>query len=178
MPGMWLYGAADRKCWMMKQEKNEPKTEPETKQELMLAAEEIGTVISSPEGPSPSALDVVIYSGKLHRGQFVEMDYVEGTMVCLVTDVLKTNRYFERVESVKEFESSGFKLFEQFPAGEWEYLVAKTRPLGVYQNGMIKRSTFPPSPGTKARIATRETLEKFLGLDLEKGLYLGEIEHH
>ncbi|HLC92132.1 MAG TPA: DUF87 domain-containing protein [archaeon] len=141
-------------------------------------AEEIGTVISSEEGPSPSELDLVITSGKLHRGQYVELDFSEGTMVCLITNVYKTNRYFERFESVKEFESSGFKLFEQFPAGEWEYLVAKTRPLGVYQNGMIKRSTFPPSPGTKARIATRETLEKFLGLDLEKGLYLGEIEHH
>ena len=140
--------------------------------------EEIGTVISSPEGPSPSALDVVVYTGTLHRGQFVELDYSEGSMVCLVTDVIKTNRYFERVESVKEFESSGRKIFEQFPAGEWEYLVAKTRPLGVFKNGMIKRSSFPPSPGTKVRIAEKETLEKFLGLDLEKGLMLGEIEYH
>ena len=106
------------------------------------------------------------------------MDYSEGTMVCLVTNVYKTNRYFERFESVKEFESSGFKLFEQFPAGEWEYLVAKTRPLGVYDKGATKRASFPPSPGTKARIASRATLEKFLGFDLDKGLLLGEIEHH
>src|SRR3989344_440828 len=141
-------------------------------------AEEIGTVISSEEGPSPSELDLVITTGKLHRGQYVEMDYSEGTMVCLVTNVYKTNRYFERFESVKEFESSGFKLFEQFPAGEWECLVAKTRPMGIYKDGMIKRASYPPSPGTKARIATRETLEKFLGFDLEKGLLLGEIEHH
>ncbi|VVB99413.1 DNA double-strand break repair helicase HerA [uncultured archaeon] len=141
-------------------------------------ADEIGTVISSIDGPSPSALDVVIYSGKLHRGQFVEMDYSEGTLVCLVTDVIKTNRYFERVESVKEFEATGNKLFEQFPAGEWEYLVAKTRPLGVYQGGLIKRATFPPSPGTKVKIAVRPTIEKFLGFDLESGLHLGEIEHH
>ncbi len=143
-----------------------------------MVSEEIGTVISGLEGPSPSGLDLVIHVGKLHRGQYVEIDYSEGTMVCLVTNVFKTNRYFERFESVKEFESSGFKLFEQFPAGEWEYLVAKTRPLGIYQNGLIKRATFPPSPGTKARIASRGTLEKFLGFDLEKGLLLGEIEHH
>ena len=49
-------------------------------------------------------LDFVVYSGSLHRGQFVELDYKQGTLVALVTDVIKTNRYFERVESVKEFE--------------------------------------------------------------------------
>ncbi|MFH1391330.1 MAG: DUF87 domain-containing protein [Candidatus Diapherotrites archaeon] len=144
----------------------------------MTKNEEIGTVISTPDGPSPSALDFVVYSGTLHRGMFVELDYAEGTLVALVTDVVKTNRYFERVESVKEFESSGTKLFEQFPTHEWEFLLAKTRPLGVYNKGMIKRSSFPPSPGAKVRVASKETLENFLGLDLEKGLMLGEIEHH
>ncbi|HZX33842.1 MAG TPA: DUF87 domain-containing protein [archaeon] len=142
-------------------------------------AEEIGTVISTLEGPSPSSLDFVVYAGKIHRGQYIELDYTEGTLVALVTDVVKANRYFERVESVKEFESAGSKLFEQFPASEWEYLVAKTRPLGVYSHeGLIKRSTFPPSPGAKVRVASKKTLENFLGLDLEKGLMLGEIEHH
>lgn len=108
----------------------------------------------------------------------MELDYAEGTMVCLVTNVLKSNRYFERFESVKEFESSGKKLFEQFPTHEWEYLVAMTRPMGVYSKGIIKRSTFPPSPGAKARVASRDTLEKFLGFDLEKGLHIGDIEYH
>ena len=140
--------------------------------------EEIGTVVSTVDGPSPSALDFVVYSGTIHRGMFVELDYKEGTLVALVTDVVKTNRYFERVESVKEFERSGNKLFEQFPANEWEFLLAKTRPLGVYKDGLIKRSSFPPSPGTKVKIAKNKTLEIFLGLDLEKGLMLGEIEHH
>lgn len=141
-------------------------------------AEEIGTVISTPEGPSPGSVDFIVYTGVVHRGQFVEMDYAEGTLVCLVTNVMKSNRYFERFESVKEFERSGTKIFEQFPTQEWEYLVAMTRPLGAYDKGTIRRSTFPPSPGTKVRIATRPTLEKFLGFDLEKGLHLGEIEHH
>ncbi|MCR4335946.1 MAG: DUF87 domain-containing protein [archaeon] len=145
---------------------------------MIKKTEEIGTVISTPDGPSPSSLDFVVYSGTIHRGMFVELDYKEGTLVALVTDVVKTNRYFERVESVKEFESSGTKLFEQFPTHEWEFLLAKTRPLGVYDKGMIKRSSFPPSPGAKVRVASKETLESFLGLDLEKGLLLGEIDHH
>lgn len=144
----------------------------------MAEKEEIGTVISTLEGPSPSNVSFVVNSGLVHRGQFVEIDYSEGKMVCLVTDVVKTNRYFERAESVKEFEVSGKKLFEQFPTAEWEYLLAQTRPLGVYsKKGSIKRPTYPPSPGSKVRIAQKEGLEIFLGLE-RGGLNIGEIEYH
>ncbi len=141
-------------------------------------SEEIGTVISNLEGPSPSTVDFVVNKGKVHRGQFVEMDYSEGTIVALVNDVMKTNRYFERADSVKEFESNGSALFEQFPTAEWEYLVAKTRPLGFFSGDNIKRVTFPPSPGTRVRIASNENLERFLNFDKEAGLLLGEVEHH
>ncbi len=140
-------------------------------------SDEIGTVVSTIDGPSPSCLDFVVNSGTVHRGQFVEMDYSEGTLIALVNDVVKTNRYFERAESVKEFESNGRKLLEQFPTEEWEYLLAKTRPLGVYSSNLIKRATYPPSPGTKVRIAKSETLKNFLGFD-EAGLNLGQVEYH
>ncbi len=143
----------------------------------MTEKEEIGTIVSSMNGPSPIELDFVVNSGNVHRGQFVEMDYSEGTMVCMVSNVIKTNRYFERAEAVKEFEASGRKLFEQFPASEWEYLLAKTHPLGIYQNGKLKRPSFPPSPGTRVRIASPELLEKFLGFEKD-GLHLGELEYH
>ena len=125
-------------------------------------SEEIGTVISGQESPSPSKLEFVVNKGLVHRGQFVEMDSSDGTLVALVVDVYKTNRYFERAESVKEFEASGRKMFEQFPTSEWEYLVAQSRLLGVYTNeGLIKRLTFPPSPGTRVRPAVALTMEKF-----------------
>ncbi len=141
--------------------------------------EEIGTIISTLDSPSPSSVDFVVSKGIVHRGQFVEMDCNQGTMVALVNDVIKTNRYFERADSVKEFESSGSALFEQFPTAEWEYLVAKTRPLGVFApDGSTKRPTFPPSPGSRVRIAERESLQHFLNFDTEAGLHLGEIEHH
>ncbi len=143
----------------------------------MAKQQEIGTIVSTPEGPSPSSVDFVVNEGIVHRGQFVEMDYSEGTMVALVTDVCKTNRYFERAESVKEFEASGKKLFDQFPTSEWEYLLAKTRPLGVYSSKGIARPTFPPSPGTKVRLADKETLRLFLGFQ-EDGLHLGSVEFH
>ncbi|MCX6798620.1 MAG: DUF87 domain-containing protein [Candidatus Diapherotrites archaeon] len=140
---------------------------------------EIGTVISTSESPSPSSVDFVVNKGVVHRGQFVEIPCGEGTMICLVNDVVKTNRYFERADSVKEFESSGSALSEQFPTTEWEYLVAKTRPLGIFANdGSTKRPTFPPSPGARVKIAAAASLEKFLNFDKEAGLHLGVIERH
>ncbi|MBN1941341.1 MAG: DUF87 domain-containing protein, partial [Candidatus Diapherotrites archaeon] len=142
-----------------------------------MAENEIGTVVSRMDSPSPSALDFVVNQGVVHRGQFVELDYSEGTMVCLVTDVFKTNRYFERAESVKEFENSGAKLFEQFPTAEWEYLVAKTKPLGVFRGNLTTRATLPPGPGTKVRIASNENLKHFFHFD-DSGLLLGKVENH
>jgi len=140
--------------------------------------EEIGTVVSTPEGPSPSGLSFVVTSGVVHRGQFVELDYSEGTLIALVTNVIKTNRYFERADSVKEFESSGSALFEQFPTTEWEYLIAETRPLGVFSEKITKRATYPPSPGTKVRLAANENLQRFLNFDLKHGMQLGKVEYH
>lgn len=140
--------------------------------------EEIGTVISTLEGPSPSKVSFVVTTGIMNRGQFVEIDYSQGRLVGLVVDVFKTNKYFERAESVKEFEASGKKMFEQFPVSEWEYLVAETKPMGVYTtDGKIIRHSFPPSPGDKVRVASSETIEKFLGFD-KNGLHLGEINFH
>ncbi|MDO8626980.1 MAG: DUF87 domain-containing protein, partial [Candidatus Diapherotrites archaeon] len=138
---------------------------------------DIGTVISSMEGPSPSEMDFVVNKGQVHRGQFVELDYEEGTLIALVENVVKTNRYFERPESVKEFEKQGTNLFDNFPIGEWEYLVAKTKPLGVFAEGFARKITFPPSPGVKVRSASAENLKNFLHFD-DNGMLLGSVEHH
>ena len=137
----------------------------------------IGTVISTLTGPSPSAVDFVVTTGTVHRGQYVEIDHSGGKLIGLVTDVIKTNRYFERAESVKEFEHSGTQLFEQFPTSEWEYLVANTKPLGIFTPIGIQRTNFPPSPGSKVRIVDSVTLKEFLRFNPD-GLQLGEIERH
>ncbi|MFH1663346.1 MAG: ATP-binding protein [archaeon] len=141
--------------------------------------QEIGTVISTMDSPSPSKLSFVVDSDKpVHRGQFVELDYSEGTLIALVNNVVKTNRYFERADSVKEFESNGLSLKEQFPTTEWEFLIAETRPLGVFTESLTKRSTFPPSPGIKVRVASDKNLKKFFGFDEKNGLSLGKVEYH
>ncbi|MFH1235050.1 MAG: ATP-binding protein [Candidatus Diapherotrites archaeon] len=138
----------------------------------------LGTVISTITSPSPSEMNFVVTSGNVHRGQFVEVDYSEGTIVALITNVIKTNRYFERADSVKEFEARGSALFEQFPTSEWEYLIANTRPLGVFQKGRVLRASFPPSPGTRVRLAKADTLKNFFKFDEEKGMNLGKVEFH
>ncbi len=140
--------------------------------------EELGTVISTPDSPSPANMSFVVNSGAVHRGMFVELDYSEGTMIAFVNNLVKTNRYFERADSVKEFESNGVALNEQFPTTEWEFLVAQTRPLGVFRDGMIKRATLPAGPGTKVRVASKENLNRFLSFSQEDGLHLGEVEFH
>ncbi len=140
--------------------------------------EEIGTIISTMDSPSPSRMNFVVSQGIVHRGQFVEADYSEGTLISLVTNVVKTNKYFERADSVKEFEARGSALFEQFPTSEWEYLVAETKPLGVFTEEKIARSTFPPSPGTKVRIAGNENLKSFFRFDTDSGLMLGRVQFH
>ncbi|MCD6399649.1 hypothetical protein J7L85_02540, partial [candidate division WOR-3 bacterium] len=139
--------------------------------------EHIGTVISTPNSPSPSNVDFVVTNGIVHRGQFVEIKHANGTMLALVTNVMKTNKYFERADSVKEFEARGSAIFEQFPTAEWEYIVANTRPLGIFTANGIKRPSTPPSPGTKVFSATKELLNDFYGFD-DNGLHLGRVEFH
>ncbi len=136
-----------------------------------------GTVVSINDTPSTSELYFVVTSGTVHRGQFVEIEHSSGKMLCLVLDVIKTNRYFERADSVKEFEAKGYKLFEQFPVSEWEYTIARAKPLGVITNSIITRATTPVAPGSKVSIASKETLERFYKFD-KNGLFLGKIEHH
>jgi len=139
-----------------------------------MVREQLGTVVSTMEGPSPSCVSFVVNNGKAHKGMFAELEYSEGTMMLLVEDVIKTNRYFERPDSVKVM---GEELEKNFPASEWEFLIAKTRPLGVFKDSLILRPTFPPSPGVKVFEADNERIKKFLGLE-DDGLALGRLQFH
>jgi len=141
----------------------------------------IGTVISNIDGPSTFKFDFVIKedSGKIpvHKGQFVQLNTEEGILVARVDEILKTNRYFMQAESVREFEKTGRPLNEMFPVDRWEYLVAKTVPLGIYDSGLLKRVTYPPSPGVTVVEIDKKILTEFLGLD-KNGLNIGKISFH
>jgi len=142
---------------------------------------EIGTVISTLEGPSSNEFSFVIKEefGKIpvRKGQFVQLETEEGLLIARVLEIIKTNRYFMRAESVREYERSGKTLPEFFPVDRWEYLVARSTPLGIFVDGMQKRVSFPPSPGLKVFLTDEKILSDFLSLD-ENGLNIGKVEFH
>lgn len=142
---------------------------------------DIGTVISTPDGPNSNEFWFVLNENKgipIRKGQFVQLNSDEGLLIARVLEIIKTNRYFERADSVSEFEKSGRPLMEQFPVERWEYLIAHANLLGLYDKGSHKRASFPPSPGTKVSKIDDNILFEFLGLDKEKGLSLGKVEFH
>lgn len=139
----------------------------------------IGTVISTSATPSTEKFHFVLAEDvAVKKGQFVAVSTEEGKVVARISDIIRTNPYFERAESVKEFERSGKSLTELFPSERWEYLIGEAVPLGVYdEQAQLHRSFVPPSPGEKVYLAGEEELFKFFGFD-ETGLYLGKVLHH
>jgi len=143
--------------------------------------QEIGTVISAPFPPNSNEFWFVLNDNKgipVRKGQFVQLQSEQGLLVARVAEITKTNKYFERADSVSEFEKSGKPLHEQFPVERWEYLTAHANLIGIYENGIHKRASFPPSPGTKVSKVDEGILFGFLGLDKERGLNIGKIEFH
>ncbi|MFH1786156.1 MAG: ATP-binding protein [archaeon] len=142
---------------------------------------EVGTVISTFEGPSPTNFSFVVNekAGEIpiKKNQFVELKSPQGKIVAVIENIKKTNRYFERAESVREYERSGIPMNSIFPVDRWEYLLAEAKCLGVYTDTSVERASFPPSPGTKVYPIENSTLKKFLGL-VDDGLDLGLVEHH
>ncbi|MEM7826407.1 MAG: ATP-binding protein [Candidatus Aenigmatarchaeota archaeon] len=142
--------------------------------------EEVGIVISTSQGPSSTEFSFVVNKeGKLpiQKGEYVQVNTEQGLLIARVAEILRMNRYFTRAESVAEYEKSGKELEEIFPANKWEFLVALAIPLGIFENGMQFRVSFPPSPGEKVYKTDEKLLSEFLGLD-ENGLFVGKMEAH
>ncbi len=139
----------------------------------------VGTVISTGSTPSTERFHFVLTeNAQLKKGQFVAVRSEEGNIIARVADIVRVNPYFERADSVLEFERSGKSLAELFPSERWEYLVGEAVPLGVYNaSSELQRSFVPPSPGEKVFLAGREELFRFFGFD-ENGLELGRVLHH
>ncbi|MFW5912857.1 MAG: ATP-binding protein [Candidatus Hadarchaeota archaeon] len=143
---------------------------------------EIGTVICTSDGPSANRFSFVVTDrGKdipVRRGQFVELESVDGKVIAQVQNLKKTNRYFMRPDSVKEYEKGEDTLTSIFPADKWEYIVAEATTAGVKSDGGFKQSTFPVSPGDKVYEVGRSVLAELLGIDEGNGVDLGEVRFH
>ncbi|KXB00396.1 hypothetical protein AKJ35_01295 [candidate division MSBL1 archaeon SCGC-AAA833F18] len=143
---------------------------------------EIGTVICTSDGPSSTQFSFVVTTRKgeipVRRGQFIELESEEGRIIAQVQDLFKTNRYFMRPESVKEYEKGNRSLNSIFPADRWEYLVARAKASGVQTNSGLEQTTFPVSPGQKVYEANLDELAQFLGTDTNDGVELGKLKFH
>ncbi len=134
----------------------------------------LGTIIAADGTPSTSEFSFVL-KGPVKKGQYVQVEHPQGTLFGYVSEIYKSNRYFERPESVAEFEKhSGMS---NFPSSSWEYDVGLVKILGVYSKERFQRAFSPPSPGTGVLNADSLILKKFLGFT-DDGLDLGTIEHH
>lgn len=141
----------------------------------------LGTVVSTDSGPNVMEFSFVLEGGSreiiARRGEFVSVVTDEGTVIARVQNLVRTNRYYQHAEAVREYQSRGEPLRSIFPTDRWQYTVATVRVLGLWSNGHTIRPYFAVSPGAVVRRVDEDVLASFLKLDLEKGLYLGQLSY-
>jgi len=141
----------------------------------------LGTVVSTDSGPNVMEFSFVLEGGPreiiARRGEFISIVTDAGTVIARVQDLVRTNRYYQHAEAVREYQSRGEPLRSIFPTDRWQYTVAKARVLGIWSNGRTIRPYFAVSPGAVVRIVDEDVLARFLKLDLEKGLHLGQLAY-
>lgn len=136
--------------------------------------ESLGTIIANESSPSTSEFSFVL-SSSASKGQYVQVKHSQGILFGYIAEITKANRYYERADSVAEFEKNGG--MSHFPSGSWECVVADVKVLGAFNSGRFQRAFSPPSPGEKVSDANPELLRTFLGFT-DDGLHMGSIEHH
>lgn len=136
----------------------------------------LGKIIAGEGSPSTNEFFFVIDRPEVKKGQYVEVDSNGQKFFGYVSEITKANRYFERAESVAEYEKNG-NMNEKFPSDSWEYSIAQVRLLGCFRDGKFIRSYIPPSPGSAVMDADPVMLKDFLGFE-DGELMLGNIEHH
>ncbi len=138
----------------------------------------LGTIAAIPPTPNTEGFVFVLGPETVCRtGDFVTVESRDGRMIGTIREVEKSNKYYERIHSILDYEASGTPLSEQFPVEEWEATLGAVDILGVIdQEGEIHRCKHPPSPGETVLEAAPEDVIKLLQLDMEKGLNIGRIE--
>ena len=141
----------------------------------------LGTVVSTDSGPNVMEFSFVLEGSPreiiARRGEFISVVTDAGTVIARVQDLVRTNRYYQHAEAVREYQSRGEPLRSIFPTDRWQYTVARARVLGLWSDGRTIRPYFAVSPGAVVRRVDEDILASFLKLDLEKGLHLGQLAH-
>ncbi len=142
----------------------------------------LGTVVCTNDGPNVMEFTFVLEGGlnetTVRRGEFVTVETEFGKIIARVQDIVRTNRYFQHAEAVREYQSRGEPLRAIFPTDRWQYTVAETRVVGFWINDRTVRPYTTVSPGAVVRRADTDMLAKFLHLDTEEGLRLGMVANH
>lgn len=137
---------------------------------------QLGTIVALDGSPSTSEFFFVINkASEALKGQYVQVGKKDGLVFGYVSEIVRANRYFERAESVAEYEKFG--SMDSFPTDGWEYVLARVRILGNHREGRFGRSFSPPRPGAEVHIADNDILRRFLGFE-NSGVHLGSIQHH
>lgn len=141
----------------------------------------LGTVVCTNNGPSVNAFDFVLEdeTPSVRRGEFVSSVVQDGVIVIArVHDLVRTNRYFEHAEAVREYQSRGQSLRSIFPTDRWQYTIAQTHVIGFWSNKRTIRPYSAVPPGATVTRVDEDILNEFLKLDKENGLNLGTLGHH
>lgn len=143
-----------------------------------MSSNSLGTIITGERSPSTSEFMFVLEKeDSVKKGQYVQASNSHGTIFGYVNELIKVNKYFERAESVAEYERVA-DMANNFPINAWEHTIAEVKILGSFDNnGNVVRTTLPPSPGAKIFDANVELLRQFLGFT-EDGLHIGLLQHH
>lgn len=137
--------------------------------------EQLGTVIATEENPNTYQF-VFVVSGNVVKGQYVEVHHEKRIYIALVNELMRSNKYFERPETVMDYERVG-NIDMSFPTDDWDYMVAEARLFGVFEDDMLKRAVVPPAPGSKVMRADESRLKKFIGI-ADEGIHIGSLPNH
>ena len=142
----------------------------------------LGTVVCTDSGPNVMEFSFVLEGSPnevlARRGEFVSVVANQGTVMARVQDLIRTNRYYQHAEAVREYQSRGEPLRSIFPTDRWQYTIARSKVLGFWHNNRTVRPYFAVSPGAVVRRPDEDTLAAFLKLDTKAGLRLGYLAHH
>jgi hypothetical protein len=65
---------------------------------------EIGTVISTEDGPNSNNFSFVISSSEpVRKHQYVQIQTKEGILIARIAEIIKSNKYYSQAETVKEY---------------------------------------------------------------------------
>ncbi|MCY3413289.1 MAG: ATP-binding protein [Candidatus Heimdallarchaeota archaeon] len=137
----------------------------------------LGTVVANENGPTSLEFEMVVSESNaresIETGTFIQSEQQSNLVLGVVQSLRRTNRYFSSPDIIHG-SSQGLSVQSVYPSERWDYLVAKIKVLGAYKDGVKIRNTKPVLPGSQIHYASKETLIRFLGLDVT-GLHLGRL---